>query len=267
MSSAIRPGTELISSRLALAVTLSLACWPVLRWYAVRLTDGSDEPWGLLALGAAIWFAPHSGWLQRVSRTRVSITCTALAMYVLSYPWAPPLVHALLFTAGLAGLIAPASRVLPWSLLLVLSLPLIATLQFYAGYPLRVAATALCVPLLRLGGLTVSAQGTTLTWAGECVIVDAPCSGIQMLWTGLVLASALACLQRLSTRSSISLIQRASAIVFAANVLRATVLFCTETRLWPAPQGAHEIIGLIMFAFAAGLILKAAPQPSKPLVA
>ena len=29
---------------------LLAACWPVGRWYALRMTDGGDDAWGLLAL-------------------------------------------------------------------------------------------------------------------------------------------------------------------------------------------------------------------------
>jgi hypothetical protein len=30
--------------------------WPVWQWYVARLTDGSDEPWGVVALGTALLF-------------------------------------------------------------------------------------------------------------------------------------------------------------------------------------------------------------------
>jgi len=37
------------------------ALWPIWLWYAKRTADGSDEPWGLLALGAVLLCAYASG--------------------------------------------------------------------------------------------------------------------------------------------------------------------------------------------------------------
>lgn len=36
--------------RFALFILPALACWPVLAWYGRGSFDGSNEPWGLLAL-------------------------------------------------------------------------------------------------------------------------------------------------------------------------------------------------------------------------
>jgi len=93
------------------------------------------------------------------------------------------------------------------------------------------------------------------------VIVDAPCSGIHMLWTGLFLAAALACWQRLDLRQSFRLLQRASLAVFVANILRATALFCIESKLWPSPSWAHEGVGLALFGAAAVAIYLASESP------
>lgn len=246
-----KAGETLLASRVTIVTALAIACWPVARWYIVRLRDGSDEPMGLVALVAALVCAPRHSWLEQLPRVQLHAVWGLLGAYVLTFAIAPPLVRALLFVTMLV--VAAAGRRFPlaWWMLLVLSLPVVATLQFYLGYPLRVATAILCVPLLRLGGLHVTSDGTTLRWAGETVIVDAPCSGIQMLWTGLLLASILSCWQQLSTRDAWRLLRIAGVVVFAANVLRATALFCTETRLWPAPAWSHEGIGLAMFGLAA----------------
>ncbi len=236
--------------RAVIVLLLCAACWPVARWYVARVTDGSDEPWGLAALLAALLLAPREGWSLPLTRRRLYLLSTVLAGYVLSYCWLPPLGHALLFVTLLALAAGQRRFPLAWWSLLVLSLPLIASLQFYLGYPLRWVTTALSVPLLRLGGLQVSASATTLHWAGETVIVDAPCSGIHMLWTGLFLAATLACWQRLDLRATFKLLQRASLTIFAANVLRATALFCVESGLWPSPPWMHEGVGLVLFALA-----------------
>jgi exosortase/archaeosortase family protein len=217
-----------LESRAVALLALLIAGWPVARWYAVRLNDGSDEPWGIAALAAALVFAPREGWREALPAPRWIALGAITSLY------------------GLAQFLEAPS--------LVLALPIIATLQFYLGYPLRLATAVLSTGLLKLGGLTVQASGTTLLWAGERVVVDAPCSGIHMLWTGLFIAAVLACWQQLDWRGTLRLLQRASLVVFAANVIRATALFCLETGLWPTTPWAHEGAGLVLFAAAAGTI-------------
>lgn len=233
-----------------------VAGWPVLRWYGARLGDGSDEPHGLVALAAALFFAPWRSWCEPLSTRRRAVLAGMVLAGAASHPFAPALVRAAWFAATLAVVVAPRGYGLAWGGLLALSLPWVATLQFYFGYPLRVLTAWLCTPLLALGGLTVRASGTTLAWAGERVVVDTPCSGLRMLWTGLVFAAVLACHHRLDTRAAIGLFRWTAALVFFANVLRATAVFCLETRLWPNPAWAHETTGLVLFAGAgAGMLL------------
>lgn len=111
------------------------------------------------------------------------------------------------------------------------------------------------MPLLRLGGLHVTADATALRWAGETVVVDAPCSGIHMAWAGLFLTAVLACRENLDRTASARLFRRAGAVVFAANVIRAAALFCLESGLWPTAAWAHETVGLALFGAAALAIL------------
>lgn len=248
------PASALATRGAALAALL-LAGWPVLRWYALRLGDGSDEPHGLAALAAALLFAPWRAWRETLSPRRHRLLALALLAYCAAFPFAPPLVRALLFVGALGLVAAPRGFAFAWTGLLVLSLPIVATLQFYLGYPLRVLTAALCAPLLGLGGLRVEAAGTTLAWAGERVIVDTPCSGLRMLWTGLLFAAVLACRHRLDTRATLALFRAAALAVFVANTLRAAAVFCLETRLWPNPPWAHETAGLALFALAAALLV------------
>ena len=244
-----------LTSRAAIVTALMMAGWPVIRWYIARMSDGSDEPWGLAALVVALLFAPRRSWLEQLKPTRILFLCVLVAGYTASYAFLPPLAHALIFVTVLSVVVSQREFSLAWWSLLVLSLPIVASLQFYLGYPLRLVTTALCVPLLWVGGLHVTAIGTALRCAGETVIVDAPCSGIHMLWTGLFLAALLACWQQLGLRQSFRLLRRASFIVFVANVLRATALFCIESKLWPSRPWAHEAVGLTLFSVAAGTIV------------
>jgi len=241
----------LLTTRAAAVLALLVAGWPVLRWYALRLGDGSDEPHGLAALAAALFFAPWAAWREPLPPRRHALLATLLLAYCVAFPFAPPLVRALLFVAALGLAAAPRGFAVAWSSLLALSLPLVATLQFYLGYPLRALTAFLAAPLLALGGLRVEASGTTLAWAGERVIVDTPCSGLRMLWTGLVLAAVLACRLRLGARDTVTLFRHSALAVFIANTVRAAFIFCLETGLWPNPSWAHETVGLVLFGIVA----------------
>lgn len=261
----------MLASRAALVAALVLAGWPVLRWYTLRLTDGTDEPLGLVALGLAALFAPRhrparagapSGWWSPPSGATLAGVAVLATVYLLSHYLAPPLVRALVWVAALALAAAgpgPEGRsrvpLAGWGMLLALSLPVVATAQFYLGFPLRWLTTAGAAALLNVCGLGVRAEATVLHWGGERVLVDAPCSGIQMLWTLLLITAAAACARRLCGRETLALLRRAGLAVFVANTLRTAALFCVEMRLWPTAPWAHDAIGLLAFAGAAAAVL------------
>jgi exosortase/archaeosortase family protein len=256
-----------LDTRAAAVLALLCAGWPVLRWYALRLGDGSDEPHGLAALAAALIFAPWRAWREPLPPRRHATLAALLLVYCAAFPFAPPLARALLFVVPFGVAAAPGGFAFAWSALLALSLPLIATLQFYLGYPLRALTAALAAPLLALGGLRVESSGTTLAWAGERVIVDTPCSGLRMLWTGLVLAAVLACRLRLDARATLILFRQTALAVFVANTLRAAFVFCLETGLWPDPPWAHEAVGLALFAAVALGVISLAERRASVAIA
>lgn len=239
----------------ALLALQALAFWPVWQWYLRRMVDGSDEPFGVLALLSAIAII-----LARRSFARppagVVIVCTALAgLYLLTYTSLPALARGILAALALACLFSAVAyqRSLQPAIaaLLVLSLPLLASLQFFGGFPLRFITTQIVAVGLRVFGWEVEAQGTLLHWAGEIVAIDAPCAGIKMLWSGLFLNFTLAAwadLGLFSTWLGTSLTMLA---VFFGNVLRATALFFTESGILPAPEFMHQLTGVVVFVLVA----------------
>lgn len=240
---------RLLSSRFTTLVSVLLAGWPVLRWYGLRLFDGGDEPLGLLALLAALVFAPRRGWLEPLPKGRLLGLSLTLLVYSASYYLAPPILRAALWVTGVALCAAPRRAAFAWWTLAALSLPWVSTLQFYLGYPLRCLTTLGAAALLRLGGVAVVPEGTALDWAGERVLVDAPCSGIQMAWTLLVISAALASARGLDARGTLGLFRRAGVLVLLGNMVRAAALFCLEMRFWPVPATprAHDVAGLLVF--------------------
>jgi exosortase/archaeosortase family protein len=137
-------------------------------------------------------------------------------------------------------------------------------LSFYLGYPLRVAVGGVTAAMLQMNGFAVVREGTLLVWNGQQVAVDAPCSGIKMLWTGAFLSCALAAFQQLDTKRTLMLGLLALLIVMAANVLRSTALFYIEVGILREAQPAHAAIGVIMFVFAAVSIALVAARLREP---
>jgi exosortase/archaeosortase family protein len=236
-------------------VGLSLAFWPVWRWYVLRLADGSDERWGLLALATALVLAWHAHAPSPPRQDALHIVAVPVAVYAVTFPLLPPLAHAILAVVAVGLFVSQAYLPRPVQApicgLLLLALPVEATAQFVIGYPLRVLVARGSASLLALGGLAVEPRGSGLSWAGETVLVDAPCSGVRMLWAGLFLALVLACLHGLGAGRTAALVTAALALTLAANTGRAAVLFLAEAQVVRAPAWAHEAVGVLAFILAA----------------
>ncbi len=234
--------------RIVLAGVCVLLCLVrVAPWYASRLHDGNDEPLGFLSLTAALWFL----WRDRGEMRKSNVTPLRLALVittttaVLPIPM-PPMLRAL---AGLAVIIIAAQvRQHAITVLLVLSLPVMASLQFYAGYPLRLLTAAGSHALLRACAVACERTGTMLSTPGGLVGVDAPCSGIRMWWTACVLALILMAQMRIPNRGVFAGLLAATALVIAGNILRATILFFPESGAVHWPEWTHEGTGAVIFA-------------------
>jgi exosortase len=176
-------------------------------------------------------------------------------------PWLHMLPRAVLGVSGLAltlAAIRDRSRpLLPLGALLLLSLPVVSStqLQFYLGYPLRSFTAWASRWTLALVGLEVVQAGTALTWMGRTVLVDAPCSGIQMLWVGMFLTAHLSYLARASVgRFAVNAVV-AFLIIAAGNVWRNSLLFVKEAGILSLPAWTHEAVGLLAFLLVALLIV------------
>jgi exosortase/archaeosortase family protein len=235
------------SSVFALACWV-IAFWPVWNWYVLRISDSPEDAWSIVALVTAGYFV----WInrQKVKKQQLQLSTILILIYSLMYGFVPPMIRA--GFAWLAFMFILPIRVPAgvWGLL-GLSLPLIPTLQFYLGYPLRVITTYAAAGILKIEGFKIVPQGAGLYWAGETVWIDAPCSGIRMLWSGLYLAFTLFSIYQLD----ISLFLRATLIavlaILVGNAIRASLLFFPETRLFALPEWAHPAIGVVCFSIIA----------------
>jgi exosortase/archaeosortase family protein len=252
---------EWIARRPAMLVALhALAFWPVWRWYGDRLDDGGDERWALAALAAAVFVSwPARGFRFRPRDPLLAAAAVLTLVYAAVAPFAPPLARALLAMGALAATwtsVAEArARFWPVIGLLVLSVPVIESLQFYAGYPLRLVSAAGATALLDVAGFDVARVGTNMSMGTHLVLVDAPCSGVRMLWTGCLLVCVLAAQRERIGAARFALAGAlAVPLVLAANSLRAALLFALETRAAPPSSFWHAMVGVVSFAMVALLL-------------
>jgi len=237
----------------ALAAVLA-ACWATWRWYAGRLAASPEEFWTLLALATAVVFAVAAPAAARPRAPWLLPTLLLLA-YAAGYHLLFPLARAVLAMAALAATLSAfrlGARLHPGVCgLCLLALPVIPSLQFYLGYPLRALVTGITVLLLRPAGFFVQPEGTALRWGDMLVVVDAPCSGVKMLWVGCYLACVLACAFRLGWRGATLAIGGTVLLVLLGNAFRAMALFLPEAGVLHLPAWGHDGIGLFTFGLTA----------------
>jgi exosortase len=247
---------------------LAAALWPTWLWMGQRMLDRSDDPLGLLALAALVLLvwqqrrrlrpAPRLVWLAGALAGAVAAT--------LSQGELPSLVVALLslsaLAAGLCAFLPGKVASAPVLGLAVLSVPLLASLQFYAGYPLRVLTAEASRWLLVLGH-EVERSGASLLVDGRLVIVDAPCSGVQMAWFGYFSACAVTLYLARGNRAFLTRLPAVGVLVLAGNVLRNTVLVAAEASGRGVPGWVHEVVGLVVLAAVCAAIAWLMARPEK----
>lgn len=238
---------------------LAAALWPTWLWMGRRMLDRSDDPLGLLALaalGALVWqqrrllrSAPRLGWF---ALALIGALLATGAQGVLA-PLPVALIALLALAAGLAAFLPTAVATGPVLGLAVLALPLLASLQFYAGFPLRVLTAEASAWLLRAGH-AVERSGASLLVDGQLIIVDAPCSGVQMVWLGYFTACVAALWQGRGNRAFFTRLPAVGALVLAGNIVRNTLLVTAQASGAALPGWAHEMVGLIVLAAVCGAI-------------
>jgi exosortase/archaeosortase family protein len=143
--------------------------------------------------------------------------------------------------------------------LFLLALPVASSLQFVAGFPMRLAASNIASWMLQTSGAGVTAEGTGLRWSGGVIEIDSPCSGIRMLWAGLYFGLTSACAYRANAIRTFGVLVTAVVAVVLGNALRSAALFYLEAGLTPVTCSwasiIHSGVGLIVFSgIAAGTL-------------
>jgi exosortase/archaeosortase family protein len=237
-----------------LLAALLAALWPHWIYMTRRTFDGSDEPWGVLALVTVFVLLTRERRGLAVP-TRAALVASGVLAVAAAFGmlWLPPLAAAAVGMLALGmfiGYALPQRPRAPLIALLMLALPVIASLQFYLGFPLRAFTAQAVALLLGAAGLDASAAGASILFQGNTILVDAPCAGIGMLWVGSYTAALLSYLQRAASARTALNALAAALLVLAANIARNGALFFPGAGLVHWPAWSHEAIGLAAFALA-----------------
>ncbi len=255
-------------------LSIIAAGWPVWRWYGDRLGDGGDEPLGLVPLAIAGIALARAGRGTPDRRWTMAALLGLGLFAALTAVGTPPLLRA----AVLLPVLACALRgILGWRLepgviaLALLSLPVIASLQFWAGGPLRHLTALLATALTALAGVPVEREGVVLLVAGEPVVVDGPCSGIRLLWTACVAMAAVAAWLGWGWRRTAAGVAAAVVAAVLANGWRAASLTLgahglLPTNEWLHTARAHRPVAVALTACFLVLRPRASipPEPGEP---
>ena len=254
-----------------------MALWPHGKWIVNRMQDGSDQPLGLVAiisLGGLLmtqvqaWQTPKIPYLSLA----LILQIMACAAWLIWPPLLTSLLAVLAISMTLAAFLPKNAPILPIFALAILSLPLLSSLQFYAGFPLRVITAQSSAWILQLWGNHVERIGTNLQINGQLVMVDAPCSGVQLAWMVYFFAAMLAFYRQLADKKFIRYWPLLGLVVLMANIIRNTCLVILETRPQGLSDSLHQGIGLVVLVLACALVayfLKPEPWSSvspKPIV-
>ena len=245
------------SASLSLIVCLQLLTfWAVWRWMAIRVWTSGEEVWGIVSIFAVIFFAFF--WQKNLAKINSSafIYPTIFTLFYLAgFAFAPPLVRAILAMTALTFTLSSwrfgQTFHLGIYVLLLLSLPVMASMNFFLGFPLRVVIGEAVEFLLKLQGLDVWREGVCLHFGEKLVWIDAPCSGVKMLWFGMFLTAVLVCFYQLKNFKSLIAFVLSFISILLGNIFRASALFYTETEIIKAPVWMHEAVGVFAFAVTA----------------
>ena len=134
---------------------------------AIRVWTSSEEVWGIVSIFAVIVFACF--WQKNLAKLNSSafIYPTIFTLfYLASFAFAPPLVRAILAMTALTFTLSSwrfgKTFHLGIYILLLLSLPVMASMNFFLGFPLRVVIGEAVEFLLKLQGLDVWREGVCL---------------------------------------------------------------------------------------------------------
>lgn len=271
------------AGKLALLALILVLHAPTLGWLARLIGGGQARLSAYLLLAAAAlialrWRAGHQH-LEPSARPRIHGAPLVLfvgsqLLYLASAHWldmhivAATLLGVTLYAA--AGLYLPAStwrRGLPGLLMLLAVLPFGELLETYVGMPARRLTAEVVEQVLARARIAAIPAEMVLVLEGGLVYVDAPCSGVRSLWTGLVFFAGTTWIER--TPLGLGWVVRGgvfAALLVLTNILRvlAIVLLAPVAGLHQVARIVHEPLGILGFCVACGVAYLMLRTPRAP---
>ncbi len=236
------------------------AFWNVWQWMIARFASSGEAMWEILPLIAAVLLAWRSRSVNsHIAPTALIFAAVFLVAYGASFLVAPPLIRSVFALISLTFILSSwrFDKLFHFGIfvLLLLSLPIADSLNFFLGYPMRVIVGEAVQFLLNGQGLDVYREGVSLNFGDKLIWIDAPCSGIKMLWFGTFLATFLSCLFNLGPIRILAVLGMTFVAVLLGNIMRASALFYIEAGLIETWEWMHSGIGVMAFAFTSLLIV------------
>lgn len=249
-------------SPVVVALLCAVATWDSWRWFVQRVGATPEEALSfgiaaLVLLGLALKRAATQGGAFAVP---VGPVAALLVLHAAASVWAPSIgAAAVAATALLYVLYRAAFGVSPppaFFGLVALTMPVLPSLQFVLGYPMRIVSASLTVWLLQAQGVPIARDGTFVTVGGEMVQFDAPCSGVSMLWALVLLVLMAGLSARSGALRLAGMLVLAVAAAIVCNVLRVGSLLFAEAALQARLSDTlHEGIGIVAFALSAAVLV------------
>lgn len=260
---------SLIKGKLTVIATI-VVFWPVWIWYVRRILYSTFEYVSVIPLIAIIFFIVRDKKIACIIELKkYNLFILLMSVYIILFHYIPELVRAFLAFSIIAFLLSEVYFKIKINFTLLglffLSLPVIPTIDFYFGYPLRLLATNISFLLIRMSGYRVELEGTMIEYGNRFVCVDAPCSGIKMLWTGILLSFILTGFFRFTNKKTLILSIYAFIFVIAGNIIRSTLLFFTESGIFVMPEWFHAAVGAAIFISLTAVITLTAYYMDKKL--
>lgn len=247
-----------VAERALAAFAWGGALFSLWAWWFARIGEPLDA--GMAAWAALAVFIVdawrRNGWRAARPSTRAYVMATiGLAAYWALRPFLPISLCGVFGVLGGLALVVPTSRLsAPLAGLAMAGLPTLFILDLFLGFPLRAMSTSVATALLRLTGLDVVRNGMEIVVGGVPVWVDAPCAGVKMLGTGVVMSLVLAQVWRLRAWRTIGVCSLAVVAVCLANAARVAVLSMFASTGLKLGNAAHEAVGGIALLVALLLV-------------
>lgn len=227
--------------------------WPVWQWVAQRMVDVPENRTGVAALLLAAAVVRHAMPKGQSRAPQLLVPSLLMLAYIGLFHLVPIHISAGLAVASLAFTLASIVDLrvrAGLAGLLALALPIVPSMQTHIGYPMRLWVAWLAAAWLRQAGVPVIAEGTCLHVDGMLLLVDEPCSGVHMLWAGLLIAFVVAGFMGMTVRRTLLCVCAIMAIVFAVNLLRAMWLLPFSSEI-QHDRLMHDAVGIGVFVVGA----------------